>query len=295
MQLQQQVVLAPYTTFHIGGPADYFTVAATLDDIIEAVNWAKKNKQKFFLLGAGANILVGDKGYRGLVIKNEAKEYRFTGNLLTVQSGARIGDLIEICKQQHLSGLEDFAGIVSTVGGALWQNLHFLNPDRSTTVYIAHLVQSATILRPNGNVDEVEKDYFHFGYDSSILHTSGDIVLSATFQLALAKEEDIQKTIDANLLWRAKKHPENAAMCSAGSVFKRVSGYGAGRLIEQVGLKGKQIGGAQISPVHANFIVNVGTATAADVVALISVAQTTVKQQIGVTLEPEISFIGEFT
>ena len=294
MEIKQQVPLAPYTTFHIGGPADYFVIAATLDDLEEAIKWAKKNKQQYFLLGAGANILVGDKGYRGLVIKNEAKEYRFDGNSLTVQSGALIGELIEICKEQHLSGLEDYAGIVSTVGGALWQNLHFLSPDRANTVYISDILESATILKPNGKVDEVEKDYFHFGYDQSILHSSGDIVLSATFRLTPASEGDIQRVIDANVLWREQKHPKNAAMCSAGSVFKKIDGKGAGRLIEQVGLKGKIIGGAQISPVHANFIVNLGTATAADVRALIDLVQTTVKQQIGVDMEPEISFVGEF-
>src|SRR5690348_8366824 len=129
MQLQQNVVLAPFTTFHIGGPADYFVIAKTLDDLKEAVTWAKKQHTAYFILGTGANILVSDKGYRGLVIKNEASAYQFDGNLLTAQSGAKIADLIELSKQQNLSGLEDFAGIVSTVGGALWQNLHFLSAD----------------------------------------------------------------------------------------------------------------------------------------------------------------------
>lgn len=294
MHIQQNVLLAPYTTFHIGGPADYFVVVSTLDELKEAIAWAKKNNKQYFLLGAGANILVGDKGYRGLVIKNEAKQYRFEGNLLTAQSGCLISDLIEVSKKEYLSGLEDYAGIVSTVGGALWQNLHFLNQDRSQTTYIANLLQSAVVLHEDGSDEEVQKEYFQFGYDKSILHFSKDIVLSAVFHLCPKNPEEVQKTIDANLKWRAEKHPIDAIHCSAGSIFKRIEGYGAGRLIEQVGLKGKQIGGAKVSEVHANFIVNTGNASAKDVRDLISVIQESVKKQFNLDLEVEISFIGEF-
>lgn len=294
IQIQQNVALAPYTTFHIGGPADNFVVVTTLPDLKEAVEWAKKNNQDYFILGLGANILIGDKGFRGLVIKNEAKEYEFAGNLLTAQSGAIIADLIEISKNEYLSGLEDFAGIPSTVGGALWQNLHFLSQDRSRTVYIAEILQSATIYHKDGSDEEVDKEYFQFGYDKSVLHTSKDIVLSATFRLTGKNPEEIQKTIDANIAWRREKHPKDAEKRSAGSIFKQIEGYGAGRLIQQVGLKGKQIGGAKISEVHANFITNEGNATAADVRNLIKLVQDSVKQQMNLDLETEISFIGEF-
>lgn len=294
MQLQQNISLAPYTTFHIGGPADYFTVTTTLDELKEAVNWAKKNNQPFFILGTGANILVSDSGFRGLVIKNEAALYEFNGNLLTAQSGATIENLINLSKAQSLSGLEDFAGIVSTVGGALWQNLHFLSADRSKTVYIADILDSATLMHKNGATDDVDRAYFRFGYDKSILHTSGDIVLSATFRLVPQLEEEIQKTIDANILWREQKHPKNAKNCSAGSIFKKAGDLGSGRLIEKVGLKGKIIGGAQISEVHANFIVNIGNATAKDVMELIRLIIATIKQQLNVDMEPEIGFVGEF-
>lgn len=292
--LQQNVILAPFTTFHIGGPADYFVVTSSLDDLKEAVVWAKKNNQPYFILGTGANILVSDKGYRGLVIKNEAKVYEFDGNILVAQSGCTIGELIELSKAQSLSGLEHFAGIPSTVGGALWQNLHFLSSDRSKTVYIADIVEGASMLKPNGNAETVDKKYFQFGYDSSVLHTSSDIVLSATFRLVPQDPEVIQNTIDANLLWRAEKHPKNATSCSAGSIFKQIEGKGAGRLIEEVGLKGKIIGGAQISTVHANFIINLGNATAADVVGLIQLVIKTVHEKLNLDMEPEISFVGEF-
>ncbi len=291
--MQQNVLLAPYTTFHIGGPADYFVIAASLEDLKEAVSWANKNTMPYFILGTGANILVGDRGYRGVIIKNEAKLYEFAGNLLTTQSGQTIAELIQRSKEQSLSGLEDFAGIISTVGGALWQNLHFLSADRSKTVYIGDIVEGATILYENGRVEEVNKAYFQFGYDTSVLHKTKEIVMSATFRLTFKNPDEIQKTIDANIAWRAEKHPKDAIHCSAGSIFRKIEGYGAGRLIEQVGLRGYQIGGAQISPVHANFIVNTGSATAHDVISLIQLVQKTVKDHMNLELEPEITFIGE--
>lgn len=294
INLQQQVILAPYTTFHIGGPADYFVVAKTLDELKEAISWAKEKRIEYFLLGAGANILVGDKGFRGLVIKNEANQYEISGNVLIAQSGATVEELIEAAKQESLSGLEDFAGIVSTVGGALWQNLHFLSSDRTHTVYIADIVQSASIYHDDGSTEDVDREYFHFGYDKSILHTSKDVVLAVHFQMSGKNPDEIQKTIDANLAWRAQKHPNLEKFPSAGSIFKKIEGFGAGRLIQQVGLKGYQLNGAKVSEVHANFIVNTGQASAKDVRDLIALIQKTVREQLKLDLETEISFVGEF-
>jgi len=292
--LQRNVPLAPYTTFHIGGPADFFLTVHAKSGLIEAVQYAKKNSLNFFVLGTGANILVGDKGFRGLVIKNEANTFQLkktpSGVFFTVESGATIAELINITKEKGLSGFEHFAGIPSSVGGALWQNLHFLSPDRSKTVFIGDIVQEAELLE----VKNVRRDYFQFAYDYSILHETKDVVLSATFQLIPKPQEEIEKTIANNLFWRKEKHPENATKTSAGSVFKKIQGYGAGRLIEKVGLKGYQIGGAMISPKHANFIVNTGNATASDVRQLISLAQEKVKKELDLELETEISFIGEF-
>jgi len=284
------VPLAHYTTFGIGGPADYFYKAESAQDIIKAVQWANERQLPFFVLGSGANILVGDKGFRGLVIKNESKKMSLHDIFLTAESGITIAELIEITAENGLSGLEHFAGIPSTLGGALWQNLHFLSPDRSKTVFIGEIIENAEILichpdraarRVEGSVAsenffeldsstslrfarndirarKVNKDYFHFSYDYSILHDTKDIVLSATLRLTKEDPKIIQERIAANLAWRAEKHPENAVKTSAGSVFKKIKGYGAGRLIDKVGLKGYQIGGARISEKHANFIVNTG-------------------------------------
>lgn len=296
MDIRQNVTLATYTTFGIGGPGDYFVEVHTIEDIIEAVQWAKDKNLSFFLLGTGANILVGDKGFRGLVIKNEFGMIKDQGSMINVGSGTTIEELITFTQEKGLSGFEHFAGIPSSVGGALWQNLHFLNPDRTSTVFIGDIVESAVILGNSNNHEPitVDQSYFQFGYDYSILHDTYDIVLSAIFRLNPEDPKIIQERIDANLAWRAKKHPTNATKTSAGSIFKKIEGYGAGRLIEQVGLKGKIIGGAKISDQHANFIINNHDATAQDVRDLIDLVQKTVKQELGLDMKTEISFVGEF-
>src|SRR5579871_4986467 len=199
--LQQDVPLAPYTTFHIGGPAKYFVIVGNHNDLITAVSWAKDQQLPFFILGQGANILVGDKGFNGLVIKNESKSFTIFSSSqgsqdddsvsLTAESGITIAELINTTAEVSLSGLEHFAGIPSSLGGALWQNLHFLSPDRTATVFIADIVQSAQILSESGEVKTVPNTYFHFGYDYSILHDKHDVVLSATLDLKKSKKEDI--------------------------------------------------------------------------------------------------------
>ncbi|HEX8966072.1 MAG TPA: UDP-N-acetylmuramate dehydrogenase [Patescibacteria group bacterium] len=294
MQILQSIPLAQYTTFGIGGPADFFVKATSKDAVIEAILYARANKLPVFILGAGANILIGDKGFRGMVIKNEAKNVSIHNTLLTAEGGALISDIILQTQKLGLSGLEHYAGIPSTVGGALWQNLHFLSADRTYTEYIGSIVKNAHIMTIHGEVKEVDADYFHFNYDWSILHETHEIVLDATFILKSDNPQEIQKRIDENLKWRGEKHPENAVKTSAGSIFKKLEGYGAGRLIQQVGMSGFKIGGAEVSKKHSNFIVNTGNATASDVKNLIEKIQQTIKEKLGLVLETEISFIGEF-
>ncbi len=319
MNIQKDIVLAPFTTFGIGGPADCFFEAKTSQELVDAISWARERYMPYFVLGSGANILIGDKGFRGLVIKNEAKkieifsEERNTGDeiaspvskqvrndeddknvLLMADAGVTIADLIDLTAQKGLSGLEHFAGIPSTLGGALWQNLHFLSSDRTKTMYIGDIVTYAKILTENGEAKEVDHDYFQFGYDSSILHTSHDIVLSATLKLTFEDPKIIQERVVANKKWRNEKHPFEAWKNSAGSIFKKNENFGAGRLIEQVGLKGHKIGGAQISEKHANFIVNTGGATAQDVVDLITLVKKKIQEKLGLEMVTEISFVGEF-
>ena len=255
---------------------------------------ARCSRIPFFLLGCGANILFTDKGFRGLVIRNLANRVTILdNNKILAESGVIITDLIEQCKDLGLSGLEHFSDIPSTVGGAMWQNLHFLSPDRKRTVFIEEIVQTSRILTEEGPFRTVGVDYFQFGYDRSILQVRKDVVLDVTFQLSPKPNEEILQVIDANITWRHSKQPLLAEFPSCGSVFKKIEGVGAGRLVEKAGLKGTRIGGAEVSMKHANFIVNTGNATAADVSELIKYVQEEVKRKLGYELEPEITVIGE--
>lgn len=292
--LQRDVVLAPLTTYRIGGPADYFVEVHDKGALAQAVTAARTSGMPWFLLGTGANILIGDKGFRGLVIHNHADTTTMDGPLLTAESGATIRDLIALTTDAGLSGLEHFAGIPSSVGGAIWQNLHFLAPDRTRTVFIEEVVDHAEILDADNQRRTVDCAFFEFGYDDSRLHHEDIVVLDVTFRLTPATSEAIRSQAQANLQWRAERQPPVETHPSCGSVFQKIEGVGAGRLIDQAGLKGYRIGGAQISPKHANFLVNVGDATARDVLDLAALAQQRVEAETGYRLKMEISLIGEF-
>lgn len=297
-RLQRDVPLAPLTTFRIGGPADFFYEPRSAEELVEALLLTRELEIPHFLLGSGANILIGDRGFRGLVIRNRIRGIEFLDdNRVRAGSGEMVyHDLIQATVSQGLGGLHHFVGIPSTVGGAIWQNLHFLSPppERERTVFIEEVVESATILTAEGDVRTVTTDYFRFGYDYSILHDRPDVVLDVTFRLTPEPEEDLRTTIRENLRWRDDRHPDLWLYPSAGSIFQKIEGVGAGRLIDECGLKGHVHGNAQIFHKHANIIVNLGGATAAHVRALIDLARDSVRDQLGYELKPEIGLIGEF-
>jgi UDP-N-acetylmuramate dehydrogenase len=298
-RVREGVTLAPYTTFRIGGPADFFVEPATADELARAVLSARELGIPWFLLGLGANVLVGDRGFRGLVIRNLARGVQVMPETGTVVAGSGAvvwPDLIDAAVGLGLSGLEHYAGIPSTVGGALWQNLHFLSPApaRERTMFIAEVTESADILTEEGERRDAGVEYFRFGYDTSILHHRRDVVLSASFRLTPGDPAALRRVIAENLAWRAERHPPLDSEPSAGSIFKKIQGIGAGRLIDECGLKGFRIGGAQVTRRHANIVINAGEATAADVRALIAHVQEVVEAGTGHRLEVEISLIGEF-
>lgn len=289
--------LAPYTTFRIGGPADVLYDATSAEALATAVLTARRLGIPYFVLGLGANILVGDRGVRGLVIRNVARGVEFQDRgIVRAESGTIVADLIAATVARSWSGLEHFVGIPSTVGGAVWQNLHFLSPApaRERTVYIAEVVSSVSVLTPDGARCEVDRDGMRFGYDESLLHEPGYVALAATLQLQPGDQAVMHRVMQENLSWRGARHPWLEYHPSAGSIFKKIEGVGAGRLIDECGLKGFRIGGAQISHLHANIMVNLGGATAADVRALIAHAQAAVAARFSQHLEPEIGLIGEF-
>lgn len=296
-QLGRDESLAQYTTFRIGGPADLFYSTQAAEDLAMAVLAARELSVPWFVLGLGANILVGDKGFRGLVIRNHAGHFRFSDDgKLWVESGAVVGNLIPEAVERGWSGLEHYVGIPSTVGGAVWQNLHFLEPEpkRKRTMFIADVFSSCDLLTEEGERKTVDSEYMQFGYDTSVLHHRRDVALAVTFQLQRGDTAAMHRVMQENLSWRGARHPWLQFHPSAGSIFKKIKGMGAGRLIDQCGLKGHRHGDAQISHIHANIMVNLGKATARDVRELITIAQDAVEGKFGVRLEPEISFIGEF-
>ena len=298
--VRRDEVLAPYTTFKIGGPADLFVEATSADALANAVLAARETGIPYFVLGLGANILIGDRGFRGLVIRNTARAHEFRANgedcVLWTESGAVVKDLIQESVRKGWSGLEHYVGIPSTVGGAVWQNLHFLSPapERERTMFIAEVFESCEILSEENERKSVDADYVHFGYDDTVFHHRRDIVLSVNFRLRRGDPAALNRILQENLSWRGARHPWLDWHPSAGSIFKKIEGVGAGRLVDQCGLKGFRVGDAQISHMHANIMVNLGAATARDVRNLIAHAQKAVEDQHGVHLEPEIGFIGEF-
>ncbi len=297
-RVERDVPLAPMTTFRIGGPADFLVRARTADELASAVTAARDIGIDWFLLGHGANVLVADRGFRGLVIRSEVAGIEALGDG-RVRAGAGVEvfpDLIEATVSRGLGGLHHFVGIPSTVGGALWQNLHFLSPapERERTVFIEESLESADLLTEEGVRRTVDTAYFEFGYDQSVLHHRRDVVLSATFRLQTEAVEDLRRVMRENLAWRAERHPDLWLYPSAGSIFQKIEGIGAGRLIDECGLKGRVSGGAAIFHRHANIVVNLGGATASDVRALIDLARETVLRETGYDLVPEITFVGDF-
>ena len=294
--LEFEVPLAPLTTFLIGGPADLFVRALTAEQLAAAVSAARELGIPYFLLGRGANILVSDTGFRGLVVQSAVDGIRFL-DPVRVEAGAGVHtfrDLIEATVSRGLGGLHHYVGIPSTVGGALWQNLHFLSPSRTRTVFIEEVVESASLLTEEGTLATVGVEYFEFGYDESVLHHRDDTVLTATFRLEPAPEAELRRVMRENLAWRDDRHPDLSLYPCVGSVFRKVEGIGAGRLIDECGLKGYVKGRAGIFHKHANIIVNFGGARAREVCHLIELAAATVRRETGYELVPEITFVGDF-
>ena len=297
-RLERNIPLAPLTTFRIGGPADLLYRARSPEELAAAVSVARELAVPWFLLGRGANILVGDRGFRGLVVRSEVGGVEMLDDR-TVRAGAGVEtfpDLIETTVARGLGGLHHYVGIPSTVGGALWQNLHFLSPERDRTCFVEEVLAGADILTEEGERRRVGVEYFRFGYDESILHRRADVVLTADFRLEPAPVAELRRVVRENLRWRDDHHPDLWLYPSAGSIFRKIEGVGAGRLIDECGLKGHvhPSGRAGIFHRHANIVVNLGGATARDVRDLIDLAREAVLRRTGTELKVEIRFIGEF-
>lgn len=284
--------MARYTTFRIGGPADLVAQATTSEALRYAASAAAELGVPWRVLGGGSNILVGDKGVRGLVVLNRADGYRLEGEpesgvaRLSVESGASFTQVARRTAEQGWAGLEWAVGIPGTVGGAIVGNSGI------PVGCVADSLESVHLLKPLDEPMTWSCAECGFGYRTSRLkEEKGRVVLSGVFRLVPEDADLLRERVRAYLAGRQRVQPDGP---SAGSVFKNPPGAAAGALIDEAGLKGARVGGAQISERHANFIINAGGATAADVRRLIDLARETVLRAFGVELELEIELVGEF-
>lgn len=285
-RLKQNVVLAPYTTFGIGGRADLYYTARKPEELIDAVRTAQRLRVKFFILGGGSKILVGDSGFRGLVIKNQCRNIITNQNTLTCQSGARLSEVINQACSHSLSGLEFAAGIPGTVGGAIRGNAGALGKS------VGEVLSKAVILTEKGEIKEVEKEHFQFSYRGSRLQHQADVLLSATFELKKGDKKEIKKKIEEILKNREERLPLHEK--SAGCFFKNIlqgEKISAGFLLDQIGAKGIEVGGAKVSAKHANILINAGKAKATEVRRLAEKLKEKVRKKFDINLEEEVVYI----
>ena len=279
--------MTKHTSFHIGGPADLMAQPQSEAELRALLMKAAEAAVPVTLVGNGSNLLVRDKGIRGLVIKlgNMLRDIEIDGKVLTFGSGVSLAMASKKAAELGLSGMEFAVGIPGSIGGAVYMNAGAYDGE------MAKVVRSVRVMDAAGHVSELTAEELDFGYRHSALQGSGKIVTSVTVELAAGDKQAIADKMADFSNRRITKQP--LELPSAGSMFKRPPGYFAGTLIDQTGLKGYTVGGAQVSTKHAGFVVNMGGATAADVLQLISDVQAKVFAAHSVHLEPEVLVLGE--
>ncbi len=289
-QIEANVNLAEFTSYRVGGPAQWFIAPHTLDQLQASVAWATQEGLPIMALGAGSNLLISDHGLPGLIIVTrhlKAQTFDVATGLITVAAGKPIPRLCGQLAKQGWAGFEWAVGIPGTVGGAVVMNAGAHGGDISDSFV------KALVLEPKGGVKTLYKDDLRYSYRSSTLQGSQLIVLEATFTLQPGQDPAVvQKLTDSHINHRLTTQPYDLPSC--GSVFRNPLPQKSGELIEQSGLKGLRIGGAQVSEKHANFIVNCGGATASDIYKLIFKIQQTIETQWGINLHPEVKILGDF-
>ena len=280
--------MSRHTTFKIGGPADYFLMPDKDTDVGRIVKICKESAIPYFILGNGSNLLVGDGGYRGAVIQiyKNMSAVTVEGTEITVQAGALLSSVAAAAKNAALTGFEFAGGIPGTMGGAVVMNAGAYGGE------MKDVLTEVTVMDEEGEIVTLPADKLELGYRTSIIKTAGYIVLEAKLQLKEGNPEVIRETMKDLTIRRTTKQPLEYP--SAGSTFKRPEGYFAGKLIMDSGLAGYQVGGAQVSEKHCGFVINTGGATARDVRTLMDNVRDIVYKKYGVTLEPEVKFLGDF-
>lgn len=275
--------MSKYTSMRVGGPADYYVEPADKQDLVEIVRYFQKNSYPFLMLGRGSNMIISDEGIRSAAINLESSlsNVEMQGDLVVAEAGAHWSKFVDFCIQQELAGVEMLAGIPGSVGGCVVMNAGAHGGETAD-----HLVE-VEVFR-DGQVQTIAKEQANFSYRHSGFDK--DVVLNAKFRLPKGNREELLRSRREHILKRNTTQP--LTLPNSGSMFKNPQGTFAAKLIEQAGLKGKRVGNAQISEKHANFIVNLGDAKAADVLTLVDVVRRTVHQNTGVLLELEVKLVG---
>lgn len=297
-RVQRDTPLAPFTTFKVGGPADLFLETRSEDEIVRAVKLAHASAVSVTMLGGGSNVLISDRGIRGLVIRPRGGDVTPVGDrIVRADAAITINALVRWTINRGYAGLEAWAGTPGTVGGAIFGNAHWKNTN------IGDLVESVRLAKPDGTLLQAPADRMEFDYDYSRLKHTGEVVLWAAFRVSAGGDPAALRAVAReSLAFRKRTQPLESP--SAGCVFMNPDPVrdrvpegippSAGALVDRAGLKGVALGGARISPTHANFIITGGDATASDIRALIERCRSAVKDQFGVTLRNEIMCLGEF-
>lgn len=280
--------MSRHTTFRVGGDAACMVLIEQEEELIKLIPYLNQIGQNYFILGNGSNLLVGDKGYQGIVIKLGDGMNRITveGNHIRVQAGALLSQTAAAARDAGLSGMEFAAGIPGSVGGGVVMNAGAYDGE------MKQITESVKVMDKEGKILILDNDTMEFGYRTSIIKNRPFIVLEVVLRMQSGEKEEIQAKMDDLAARRKSKQPLHYP--SAGSTFKRPEGYFAGKLIMDAGMRGYRIGGAQVSDMHCGFIVNTGQATAADIKEVIEEVQERVRERFHVNLEPEVIFLGDF-
>ena len=278
--------LSEYVNFKVGGPADILLIPNSKEQVIKSIKICKENNIPFYLIGNGSNILVRDGGFRGVVLSlKNVKNIYVDGEKIEAECGVMLKEVSDKAIENSLTGFEFACGIPGTIGGAVFMNAGAYDGE------ISKVIESAEVIDENCNIIRLSREELDFGYRSSLVMKKGYTVLSAVFKLEKGQVKTIKELIEDLTNKRESKQPLEYP--SAGSTFKRPTGYFAGKLIQDAGLKGYSIGGAAVSEKHSGFVINKGNATAKDITDLIKHIQDEVKKQFGVDLHPEVRIIGE--
>ena len=278
--------LSEYVNFKVGGPADILLIPNSKEQVIKSIKICKENNIPFYLIGNGSNILVRDGGFRGVVLSlKNVKNIYVDGEKIEAECGVMLKEVSDKAIENSLTGFEFACGIPGTIGGAVFMNAGAYDGE------ISKVIESAEVIDENCNIIRLSREELDFGYRSSLVMKKGYTVLSAVFKLEKGQVKTIKELIEDLTKKRELKQPLEQP--SAGSTCKRPTGYFAGKLIQDAGLKGYSIGGAAVSEKHSGFVINKGNATAKDITDLIKHIQDEVKKQFGVDLHPEVRIIGE--